>query len=71
MPKDEVVQLEANTERTSQALSALSPLVANKVLESMTPDEIRQLVALPAAEGGGKLPEAPATVLNIGGRFNG
>ncbi len=71
MPPSETIQLEATTERTSQALGALSPLVANKVLESMTPDEIRQLVALPPAEGGGKLPDAPATVLNIGGRYNG
>jgi hypothetical protein len=71
MPPSETIQLEATTERTSQALGALSPLVANKVLESMTPDEIRQLVALPPAEGGGKLPDAPATVLNIGGRING
>lgn len=66
MPKDEAIQLEASTERTSQALSALSPLVANKVLESMTPDEIRQLVALPPAVGGNKLPEVPTTIVNMG-----
>lgn len=36
-----------DTERTLTALNALSPLVANKVLESMTETEIRALIALP------------------------
>jgi hypothetical protein len=33
-------------EQTMSALNSLSPLVANKVLENMTPDEIRALVGL-------------------------
>jgi hypothetical protein len=33
-------------EQTMNALNSLSPLVANKVLENMTPDEIRALVGL-------------------------
>lgn len=39
--------LPTETEKTLTALQALSPLVANKVLESMTTDEIRALIALP------------------------
>lgn len=34
-------------DKTIQAIASLSPLVANKVLESMTEDEIRSLAALP------------------------
>lgn len=37
---------------TNDAINTLSPLVANKVLESMTPNEIRALVSLPAKEEG-------------------
>lgn len=35
----------------ADAINSLSPLVANKVLESMTVDEVRQLVGLTAATG--------------------
>jgi hypothetical protein len=38
-----------------EGINALSPLVANKVLESMTPNEIRSLVGLPAEQGGSNL----------------
>jgi hypothetical protein len=38
-----------------EGINSLSPLVANKVLESMTPNEIRALVGLAPEEGGGKL----------------
>lgn len=38
-----------------KALNSLSPLVANKVLESMTPDEIRAIVSLPPKIGGDQL----------------
>lgn len=41
----------------NDAINTLSPLVANKVLESMTPNEIRALVSLPAKEEGAELPE--------------
>ena len=43
-----------------EGINSLSPLVANKVLESMTPNEIRSLVGLPAEQGGSNL--APATL---------
>jgi hypothetical protein len=41
-----------------EALNSLSPLVATKVLESMTPNEIRNLVLLPARSEGAELPTA-------------
>jgi hypothetical protein len=41
-----------------EALNSLSPLVATKVLESMTPNEIRNLVLLPPKEEGSELPSA-------------
>lgn len=45
-----VIESEAATDaqKTADALGALSPLVVNKVLESMDEDEIRALVGLPA-----------------------
>ena len=48
--------LEAKTSSSTQditdAINSLSPLVANKVLESMTPNEIRALVGLVPEQGG-------------------
>jgi hypothetical protein len=41
-----------------EALNSLSPLVATKVLESMTPNEIRNLVLLPPRSEGADLPTA-------------
>lgn len=41
-----------------EALNSLSPLVATKVLESMTPNEIRNLVLLPPKAEGTDLPTA-------------
>ena len=38
--------LKATTNTLAQALSSLSPLLSNKVLESMTEDEIRSIVDL-------------------------
>ena len=38
--------------KTSETLNAMSPLVANKVLESLTPNEIRALAGLPPIAGG-------------------
>lgn len=43
-PKEQEVTTEA--ENTIKAINSLSPLVANKALESMTPDEVRALVGL-------------------------
>lgn len=45
-PKETEATPEGN--KTISALNSLSPLVANKVLERMTPDEIRALVGLGA-----------------------
>jgi hypothetical protein len=45
----------------ADAINALSPLVANKVLESMSPNEIRALAALPPKAEGEALPEDSAT----------
>jgi hypothetical protein len=41
--------------KVSQALNKLNPLVANKVLENLTVNEIRGLAKLPAVEGGNVL----------------
>jgi hypothetical protein len=41
-----------------EALNSLSPLVATKVLESMTPNEIRNLILLPPKQEGTDLPTA-------------
>lgn len=72
LTKDEIREklgapaLEAKTSSTSQdvidAINSLSPLVANKVLESMTANEIRSLVGLIPEQGGQDLPSAnPST----------
>jgi hypothetical protein len=47
-----------------EGLKSLSPLVANKVLESMTPNEIRALVGLAPEEGGGNLKDDSAFSLS-------
>lgn len=46
-----------------EGINSLSPLVANKVLESMTPNEIRALVGLAPEQGGSDL--APAQLSAI------
>jgi len=70
LTKDEIREklgapaLEAKTSSTSQdvidAINSLSPLVANKVLESMTANEIRSLVGLIPEQGGENIPTAPS-----------
>jgi len=47
-----------------EGINSLSPLVANKVLESMTPNEIRALVGLAPEEGGGNLKDDSAFSLS-------
>ena len=47
-----IVELDVSSSATSDALNAMSPLVANKVLDSMTQNEIRKLASLPPVEGG-------------------
>lgn len=67
LTKDEIREimgrepLDPNIKTQAQVISdninALSPLVANKVLESMTPDEIRSLAGLIPASGGTVVPD--------------
>jgi len=47
-----IVEIEGDASKTSDALNSLSPLVATKVLEQMTPNEVRALASLPPIEGG-------------------
>ena len=49
-----IVELEGDTSRINDALNTLSPLVATKVLETMTENEIRALASLPPVPGGDK-----------------
>ncbi len=49
-----IVELEGDTSKTNDALNSLSPLVATKVLETMTENEIRALASLPPVAGGDK-----------------
>jgi len=49
-----IVELEGDTSKTNDALNTLSPLVATKVLETMTENEIRALASLPPVPGGDK-----------------
>jgi hypothetical protein len=70
LTKDEIREklgapaLEPKTSSTSQdvidAINSLSPLVANKVLESMTANEIRALVGLIPEQGGEDIQNAPS-----------
>lgn len=53
-----IVEVEESASKTSDALNSLSPLVATKVLSSMTPNEIRALASLPPIEGGDVVPIA-------------
>jgi len=56
----------AQANKVVVAVNTLSPLVANKVLESMTPDEIRSLIGLPPTAGGALLaPISPTTLSSI------
>jgi hypothetical protein len=60
-----IVEVEESASKTSDALNAMSPLVAAKVLSSMTPNEIRALASLPPVQGGDIVPiptsETPET----------
>jgi len=55
------LDVNTNANAVNDAINTLSPLVANKVLESMTPNEIRALVSLPAKEEGTELAPEVAT----------
>lgn len=59
--KEYTLQLEQNVSEknaVSQSLNQMSPLVANKVLSSLTVNEIRSLASLPAIDGGDAIPTA-------------
>jgi hypothetical protein len=45
-----------SAEKVTEAINSLSPLVANKVINSMTPNEIRSLVGLTPEQGGEEIP---------------
>jgi hypothetical protein len=49
---ENIVELEGDTSKTNDALNSLSPLVATKVLETMTINEVRALASLPPIDGG-------------------
>jgi hypothetical protein len=47
-----ITAVEDEGNATMEALNSMSPLVATKVLEMMTINEVRQLAGLPPVEGG-------------------
>lgn len=47
-----IEEVKSTTNETAQALNNMSPLLANRVLETMTIDEIRELASLQALENG-------------------
>lgn len=51
-----IIELEGDTSKTNDSLNSMSPLVATKVLELMTPNEVRALAQLPPIEGGDVIP---------------
>ena len=56
-----IVEIEGDASKTADAINSLSPLVASKVLNAMTPNEVRALASLPPIEGGDIIPtETPA-----------
>ena len=50
------VQSTSNNQDVIDAINSLSPLVANKVLDQLTPNELRALVSLQPAQGGESIP---------------
>ena len=51
-----IVEIEGDASKTADAINSLSPLVATKVLNAMTPNEVRALASLPPIEGGDIIP---------------
>ena len=51
-----IVEVEGDASKTQDALNAMSPLVATKVLDTMTPNEVRALASLPPIQGGDIVP---------------
>ena len=60
---ENIVELEEETSKTNDALNSLSPLVATKVLETMTINEVRALASLPPIEGGDMTQSAAAAIV--------
>jgi hypothetical protein len=60
---ESIVELEAESSKVNDAINSLSPLVANKVLETMTINEVRALASLPPIEGGDMTQSAAAAVV--------
>lgn len=59
-----IVEVEGDASKTQDALNAMSPLVATKVLNTMTTNEVRALASLAPIEGGDVVPsQQPATPL--------
>lgn len=58
------------SQKTLEALNSLSPLVATKVLDTMTPNQVLGLIGLPSVQGGDVIP-APAqfSIRDILGHF--
>jgi hypothetical protein len=53
---DEVLEDEGGISKTGELLNAMSPLLAGKVLNSLTINEVRSIAGLPPIEGGDELP---------------
>lgn len=49
---EQIVAIEDEASKVTNALNSMSPLVATKVLENLTPNEIRALAALAPVAGG-------------------
>jgi len=62
---EEIVEEEAIDNKTGELLNAMSPLLANKVLENLTINETRALAGLKPIQGGDKLPTPTAPETNI------
>lgn len=60
---ENIVELEAESSKVNDAINSLSPLVANKVLETMTINEVRALASLPPIEGGDLTQSAAAAIV--------
>lgn len=56
-----IVEVEGDASKTQDALNAMSPLVATKVLDTMTTNEVRSLAALPPLDGGDEIANKPTT----------
>jgi capsid portal protein len=58
-----IVEIEGDASKTQDALNAMSPLVATKVLNTMTVNEVRALASLAPIEGGDELPTNQQTAI--------